>query len=118
MSDDHIYKNSTTNQSTENADRKYIDKMMSNTLNKNITDNIHQNKTNTISDKSLINMPKNIKPRANNLNMIDSFHNDMNLSIKEMENKGMLRIYSEQNITERTICDEMNQAEKNIDKME
>ncbi len=88
MSDEHIYKNSTTNQSTENADRKYTDKMIS-TLNKNNIEIIHQNKTSTISDKSLINMPKNIKPRSNNLNMIDSFNNDLNNSIKGMESKGM-----------------------------
>ena len=92
MSDEHIYKNSTTNQSTENAERKYTDKIMLNTLNKNNMETGQQNKTNIISEKSLINMPKNFKPRANNLNMIDSFQNDINSSINVLDNKGMARL--------------------------
>jgi hypothetical protein len=112
MSDDHIYKNSTTNQSTENAERKYTDKMISNNCKNNSEPN-QQNKTN-LSEKSLINMPKNIKTRSNNLNMIDSFQFDLNSWLKELGNKGT----SEQDITERTIYEEINQAEKNIDKME
>jgi hypothetical protein len=88
MSDEHIYKNITTNQSTENAERKYTDKIMLNTLNKNNQTGNH-NKTNMVSEKSLINIPKNFKPRPNNLNMIHSFQDDLNSSINILDNKGM-----------------------------
>ncbi len=81
MSEENMFKNSTTNQSTENIDTKNIS---SNINKKEIEINQINKSQKSEFDKSLINMPKDFKTKSNNLSLINSFSND----IQESSNKG------------------------------
>jgi hypothetical protein len=81
------------------------------------------------TDKSLINLPRQMITKSNDLNIVNTYssildssavneNNSSRTSKKKTETEEEYYDNMKQNFTERTIYDEMNQAERNMEGME
>jgi hypothetical protein len=79
--------------------------------------NTYKTNANFDTDKSLINIPKQMKTNSNDLNIVNSYSISHSVASNKSEilTEESLR---KQTFNERTIYEEINQAENNIENME